>query len=68
MHLSCLFFVASFFFILSLRMCHSSDQCASEELVYGKALKGYTFKTLTQARLNACITATIKSDARAIIT
>ena len=59
MHPSCLFFVASFFFILSLRMSHGSDQCLSEELVYGKA---------TQARLNACITATIKSDARAITT
>ena len=55
MHLSCLFFIASFFFILWLRMCHSSDQCPSEELVYGKALKGYTLKTLHNSSTFECL-------------
>ena len=55
MHLK-LFFAVPSLFALS-RMCHdvTTDQCPAQEPIYGKALTGFTFKTLLGTSAFGCL-------------
>ena len=51
-----LLFVVAFFLVLSWR-CHgeAADQCPPKQSILGKALKGFTFKTLLSPSAFECL-------------